>query len=90
MDASVDLFDEDPPAQPLSAQPAAAPVFAIQPPHRTTLRRIPQGARQRAAQVLNTRLRALLTAPDDVNRWRDIVQYADCLSQPARGGSGII
>ena len=61
-------------------------VFTLDVPCRATLRRIPRGARQRAAQTLDTRLRALLAAPTDLTLWREALRFADCLSQPARGG----
>ena len=36
--------------------------------------------------ALETCLRALLATPDDLNRWRDVIQFASCISQPPRGG----
>ena len=59
LDASADLFDDppDPPAQGGAVQQG----FRIDAPIRPALRRIPQGARQRASQAFTTRLRALLS-----------------------------
>ena len=84
LDASADLFDDSP--VPPTQGGASTLGFVIDAPSRATLRRIPQGARQRASQAFATRLRALLSSPDDLGRWRDALQFGECLSQPARGG----
>jgi len=82
LDASADLFEADTSAN--GSSPAVT--FGLRPPGRSTLRRVPQGARQRAAQALRARLQALLAAPEDLDRWREALQFADCLAQPPRGG----
>ena len=65
---------------------STASQFGISNPFRPTLRRIPGGARQKCAQAFETRLRALLASPTDLGYWRGVLQFADCLSQPSRGG----
>jgi hypothetical protein len=82
LDASADLFEEDP----VPVGRVVTHVFTLEVLSRATLRRIPRGARQRAAQTLDSRLRALLAAPADQTRWQEVLRFADCLSQPLRGG----
>src|SRR5271170_4809185 len=82
LDASANLFEADTSTNGSSS----AITFGLRPPGRSTLRRVPQGARQRAAQALGARLQALLAAPEDLDRWREALQFADCLAQPLRGG----
>ena len=72
-----------------SIDPALIPdatEFDISAPFKPTLRRIPRGARQKCAQAFNSRLRALLSAPSDLSCWKGVLQFAECLSQPNRGG----
>src|SRR5271163_1810971 len=82
LDASADLFEADTSTNGSSL----AITFGLRPPGRSTLRRVPKGARQRAAQALGARLQALLAAPEDLDRWREALQFADCLAQLLRGG----
>src|SRR5277367_3746580 len=82
LDASADLFEADTSTNGSNL----AITFGLRPPGRSTLRRVPQGARQRAAQAFGARLQALLAAPEDLDRWREALQFADCLAQPLRGG----
>jgi len=82
LDAAVDLFNVEP--DPQSAESTSDFVFL--PPGRATLKRIPRGARQKAALSLELRLRALLAAPMSLDNWRDLLQFASSLSQPQRGG----
>lgn len=60
--------------------------FELRPPTRHTLKRIPRGARQKAAQGLDRCIRAVVSTPLDLDAWRNLLQFADCLSQPIRGG----
>ena len=82
LDASGDLFEDDPTPN----GGVAANDFVLLAPHRATLRRIPRGARQKAAQAFETRIRAVVAAPVDLSRWSEALNFANCLSQPARGG----
>lgn len=54
----IDNFDDD-----SQSQGNISETFSITFPLRTTLRRIPRGARSKAAQAFENRLRALLTSP---------------------------
>ena len=60
--------------------------FNLSSPSRPTIRRIPRGSRSKAAQAFESRLRTLLSSPDDLGCWRNLLSFADCLSQPVRGG----
>ena len=51
-----------------------------------TLKHIPRGARLRASQLLEKRLRAVVSAPGDKEAWRDLLQFGSCLQRPGRGG----
>src|ERR1700759_4610612 len=66
LDVSADLFGTpDPVTLPVAGDPSLQPPFALSPPPRPTIRRIPRGARINAAQALESSLRALLSSPDD-------------------------
>src|SRR2546425_1007861 len=69
----------------LSSSPT--PVFVIDRPPRPVLSHIPKGARLRAAAVLEERLRAVISSPEDLVAWSSLLHIASSLSQPVRGGS---
>ena len=60
--------------------------FTLPSSPRQTLRRIPRGVRQKAALTFENCLRKVLATPDDLGSWRSLFQFAECLSQPVRGG----
>ena len=69
----------------LPPDPGSMP-FQISKPARATLTRIPKGARDKAASELNRRLRAVISSPTSLTSWESLLNFASCLSQPARGG----
>jgi hypothetical protein len=60
--------------------------FRFQVPSRPVLPRIPKGARLRASQVLDKRLRDVINGPDDLNAWSALLEFGSLFSQPTRGG----
>ena len=60
--------------------------FEFPAPSRPTLRRIPHGARLKAAAALESRLRSVITSSGDLDCWTRLLCFAECLSQPTRGG----
>jgi hypothetical protein len=72
--------------EPVSQRADTTGDFVIRPPSRATLKRIPRGARQKAALSLESHLRALLAAPTSLDNWMNVLQFASSLSQPQRGG----
>ena len=60
--------------------------FVLHTPSRATLRRIPRGVRLKASLALESRLRAILSSPDNLDVWGELFRYSECLSQPVRGG----
>ena len=64
----------------------SGPGFCYARPSRGPLKRIPAGARQRAATLFERRLREVTARPDDIRAWKDLLEFGGCLSQPQRGG----
>ena len=82
-ETSHDLFE-------LTVSDAAAssgPIFSYTHPSRGPLKRIPAGARQRAATLFERRLRDVIARSDDPRAWKDLLEFGACLSQPQRGGA---
>ena len=67
---STDPITSAVPGSSSSATAELSPPFSIRNPSKPTL----------------NRLRALLASPDDLDCWDRVVHFADCLSQPSRGG----
>ena len=63
------------------------PVLSISYPPRGPLKRIPAGARQRAATLLERRLREVIMGLEDPAAWKALLEFGGCLSQPQRGGA---
>ena len=68
------------------AADTSGPVFSYTHPSRGPLKRIPAGARQRAATLFERRLRDVIARSDDPRAWRDLLEFGASLSQPQRGG----
>ena len=62
------------------------PTFDFHRPSRAPLKRIPRGARLRAATVYKERARGVINKPEDVSCWARLLNFEACLVQPVRGG----
>ena len=74
------------PPCPLPPPSTLRPAFDFHRPSRAPLKRIPRGARLRAATVFEERVRGVINKPEDVPCWIKLLEFGACLVQPDRGG----
>lgn len=89
LDASLDLFVDSPPPISVGQSSCLSTTgtdFNLSELLRPSLRRIPKGVRFKAASLLDNLLRSLNSLPEDLDRWRALLDFGKCLSTPPRGG----
>ena len=85
LDPSSDLVAARAVDSPSESDNKTSSEFILPTPARTTIRRIPRGARVKAAQGLEARIRIVILPPDDPENWSNLFRFGDCLSQLVRG-----
>ena len=70
----------DSPSSPHSAS------FVFSPQQLHIIKRIPKGARIRAAQVFTSCLHQVLSSGPNLHNWHHLLSFASCLRSPPRGG----